>query len=116
MNVEGAKTITTEEAKAMFDKGILFIDVRRQGFRNGGEHIPNAVNISTKHKLTEQALLNVMQKTDPAVFYCHGSKCPASSKGLKKAVKWGFKNLYYFRDGMKGWKDAGHPINTDPKG
>lgn len=116
MNVEGAKTITNKEAKALFDQGMLFIDVRRKGHRNGGEHIPNALNISTKHQLSEKSLLAVMKKDDPAVFYCHGSKCPASSKGLKKAIKWGFTNLYYYREGINGWKDAGYPINKDPEG
>ena len=116
MDVAGATTISTQQAKEFFDQGMLFIDVRRKGHRNGGEHIPNAINISTKHQLSEKTLLEVMKKEDSAVFYCHGDKCPASSKGLKKAIKWGFTNLYYYRDGINGWKDAGHPINKDPEG
>ena len=116
LEVEGATHISTEQAKELFNKGTVFIDVRRKGHRNGGEHIPYAINISTKHQLSEKALLKVINKDDAAVFYCHGSKCPASSKGLKKAAKWGFNNLYYYRDGIDGWKDAGYPIAKDPKG
>ena len=116
MAVEGTQTISTKEAKTLFDKKILFIDVRRPGHRNGGEHIPNAVNISTKYKLSEAELLKVMKKDQEAVFYCHGNKCPASSKGLKKAVGWGFTNLYYYREGIDGWKAAGYKINKNSNG
>jgi rhodanese-related sulfurtransferase len=32
-----------------------------------------------------------------------------SSNASKKAVEWGYKNVYYFRLGFPAWKAAGYP-------
>ena len=111
LTVEGTTLVTTEEAKKLFDEGVLFIDARRIDHIDG--HIPNAINISTKNDLSEEALLKAIKKDGKAVFYCHGVNCPASSKGLMKAVSWGFTNLYYYREGFNAWKAAGNPITKN---
>lgn len=109
LSVKGTTSISTVEAKKLFDEGVLFVDTRRtQYFAKG--RIPKAVSISTRYALSEKALLAVMKKNDKAVFYCHGVNCPASSKGLERAIAWGFSNLYYYREGMNGWEKAGFTV------
>lgn len=108
--VEWTTKVNTAEAKKMFDEGVLFIDNRRDQYFQEG-HIPNAIGISTKERLSEEVLLKIMEKDTKAVFYCHGEFCPASSVALQRAARWGFSNLYYFRMGIGGWKEAGHPIH-----
>lgn len=110
LTVDGTTKITTQEAHKMFKEGVLFIDSRRANTILPNEKILNAVNLSTRYKLSEASLLEVMKKTDKAVFYCHGVDCPASGAGLKRAVSWGFTNLYYYREGIAGWKKAGFPV------
>jgi rhodanese-related sulfurtransferase len=109
MVIEGAKTVTTEEAKKLFDDGVLFIDVRKDKDWNAGR-VSDAVQLNIKTKLSEETMLAEMKKTDPAVIYCNGEKCMRSSKACKKAVEWGFTNLYYYRDGFPAWKNAGYPV------
>jgi len=44
------------------------------------------------------------------VIYCNGASCLRSSKACVKAVEWGYKKVYYYRDGFPAWKAAGHPV------
>ncbi len=109
VEVEWATTVTTAEAKQMFDDGVLFIDTRKDKYFVEG-HISNAVGLSTKEAFSEEALSKIIKKSDKAVFYCHGIYCPASSTAIQRAVIWGYSNLYYYREGIYGWKEAGFPI------
>ena len=109
MVIEGAKTVTTEEAKKLFDDGVLFIDVRKDKDWNAGR-VSDAVQLNVKTKLSEETMLAELKKGDPVVIYCNGEKCMRSSKACKKAVEWGFTNVSYYRDGFPAWKNAGYPV------
>jgi rhodanese-related sulfurtransferase len=109
LTVEGATSITTKQAKKLFDAGALFVDVRSDKAWNAGR-IADAVLLDIKSKFTELNLLAEMKKTDPAIMYCNGETCLRSAKGAMLAVKWGFTNIYYYRDGYPAWKKAGYPV------
>ncbi|MCU7834339.1 MAG: rhodanese-like domain-containing protein [gamma proteobacterium symbiont of Taylorina sp.] len=109
MNIDGAKTVTTAEAKKLFDEGVLFIDVRKDKDWNAGR-VSDAVQLNIKTKLSAETMAAEMKKDDPAVIYCNGERCMRSSDACKKAVDWGFTNIYYYRDGFPAWKNAGHPV------
>ncbi len=108
MTVDGAKTVTTEEAKKLFDDGVLFIDVRKDKDWNAGR-VADAIQLNIKTTLSEETMSAEMKKGDPAVIYCNGERCMRSSNAAKKAVSWGFTNIYYYRDGFPAWKSAGYP-------
>ncbi|MFK5894065.1 MAG: rhodanese-like domain-containing protein [Pseudomonadota bacterium] len=109
MTVEGTKSVTTDEAKKLFDNGALFIDVRSNKAWAAGR-IADAVLLDIKSKFSEQNMLAEMKKGDPAVIYCNGETCLRSAKACKKAVGWGFTNIQYYRDGYPAWKKAGYPV------
>ena len=109
MTIDGAKTVTTEEAKKLFDDGVLFIDVRKDKDWNAGR-VSDAVQLNVKTNFTEQSLLGELKKDEPAVIYCNGKNCMRSSKASKMAVGWGFTKIYYYRDGFPAWKKAGYPV------
>lgn len=46
--------------------------------------------------------------TRPVVFYCHRS-CWLSWNAAKRAIGYGYSHVYWFRDGVEGWKAAGYP-------
>ena len=106
--VNGAKTVTAAEAKALFDKGALFVDVRKDSDWAAGR-VPDAVHIELKKVLSEATLGKESKKADPIVIYCNGVGCMRSSKASDKAVAWGYTNVYYFRLGFPAWKAAGYP-------
>jgi PQQ-dependent catabolism-associated CXXCW motif protein len=44
----------------------------------------------------------------PLVFYCH-EKCWLSWNGAKRAIRYGYRNVYWFPDGIEGWRKAKLP-------
>jgi rhodanese-related sulfurtransferase len=109
MTVEGATTISTGDAKALFDKGAIFVDVRGGADFEAGR-IPGAVHLDLKSTLTEAALMEAADKGQDIVMYCNGQKCGLSSAASVKAVAWGFTAVKCFRDGFPGWQTAGYPV------
>ena len=108
-NVEGATTVDAAKAKALWDEGVLFVDVRPDKDWELGR-IPGAVHLELNTVLSEESLSEEVKKHEALVMYCNGMKCKRSSKGCAQAVAWGFTKVYYFRSGMPDWKAAGYPV------
>lgn len=108
-SVQGATTANAEQAKKMFDDGALFVDVRKQTDWDAGR-IPDALHLDIKSAFNKDALLEEASLDDNIVFYCNGHSCLRSSAASVLAVSWGFKNVYYFRDGIPAWKKAGYAV------
>lgn len=105
--VVGASTIGTVTAKMLFDKGFIFIDVRRAEDFNSG-HIPGARHLAiNSEKFTEENLSAIVKKDQAVVFYCNGLNCKGSSIASEKAVAWGWSKVLYYREGWPQWKEAG---------
>ncbi len=109
MDIAGAKTVTAQEAKALFDKGVAFIDVRKDKDWQAGR-IPDAIHINLKTNYSKDSLSKEVKMDEKIVIYCNGETCMRSSKASAKAVDWGFKNVFYFRDGFPAWKKNGYPV------
>ena len=110
LTVAGATTITGTQAKQLHDKGIIFIDVRKDSDWKAGR-IPGAKHIELKMKFSQVTLSSVAKPDQEVVIYCNGPTCPRSSQASSKAVNWGYKNVYYYRDGVPDWKKLG--FNTE---
>lgn len=108
-SVDGATSVSAADAKGLFDKGVIFLDVRSDKDWSAGR-IPDAVHIELKKKLNEASMGKEVKKGDPVVIYCNGASCTRSSKASAKAVGWGYSKVYYFRDGYPAWKSAGYPV------
>ena len=109
--IEGARTINTVTAKLLFDKGYHFIDVRGlDDFKIG--HIPDAYHLSIKSDFEEQNLSAIVKKIQPVVIYCNGILCMGSSIAIKKAIDWGWSNIFYYREGIRDWKQQGYSVRS----
>ncbi len=107
--IEGATTIDTAKAKQLFDEEIAFVDVRKDSDWEAGR-IPGAIHLELKKRFTPEALGKEIATSEPVVLYCNGEKCLRSSKAARKAVEWGYRKVYYYRDGFPAWKNASLPI------
>lgn len=109
--VAGATTVDTAKAKALFDKHAVFVDVRSDKDWDAGR-IPGAEHLANHEgKFTEDTLAKAAGSKDKEiVLYCNGHKCLRSSQAATEALKWGFKNVYYYRDGFPAWQAAGNPV------
>ncbi len=108
-SVGGATTVSTEEAKKMFDAGVAFIDVRKISDWDAGR-IPGAYHIELKKVFSAEELEKVVSKNQEVVIYCNGHSCMRSSKACEKAAGWGFTKVHYYRDGFPAWDAAGNPV------
>ena len=109
MTIDGATTISVEEAATLFDEGVTFVDVRSASDFEGGR-IPGAHLLDSELEFTQEALAAIVGKDDQVVLYCNGIHCNRSHGACKQAVSWGYSNVYYFREGYPAWDAAGLPV------
>lgn len=107
--VVGAQTIDASDAKKLFDQGAVFLDVRSNRDWEAGR-IPGSKHLELKKVLNEDSLSEIVQKDQKLVIYCNSTGCMRSSKACKKAVGWGYNNVYYYRLGFPDWQSKGYAI------
>lgn len=107
--VAGASTVDGAKAKALFDKGAVFVDSRTDKDWGAGR-IPGAVHLELSKVFTEASLGAKAKKDQDVVMYCNGVSCLRSSEAAAKAVGWGYKKVHYYRLGFPDWKAAGYPV------
>lgn len=117
-DIPGGKYVKVDEAKKLFDSGVLVIDARKKA-EYVEKHIKGAKNVVYDEKF------KMVSKTDPAdkfdmsklpakkdtpmMFHCNGTPCWKGYKGAAAAIAAGYTKVYWFRDGMPAWVAAGHP-------
>jgi rhodanese-related sulfurtransferase len=116
--IPGGTVANVDQAKAMFDKGALFVDARVP-IEYADRHIKGAINMTYKEEFPKVSKTGPGDKVDLSklpgdknklmVFYCNGSPCWKGYKAGAEAIKSGYKQVYWFRDGMPAWESKGLP-------
>ncbi|MCJ7772917.1 MAG: rhodanese-like domain-containing protein [Desulfobacterales bacterium] len=104
---EGYKEINTLELKKWMDaedKPILVNSLSPIEF--GESYIPGAICIPMELMQVSQLIPADLNK--PIVFYCYGPECMKSKIASDIAIKMGHENIYWYREGIEGWKKAGY--------
>jgi len=109
LSVKGAVTITTEEALTLWQKKVPFVDVRPANMYKDA-HIDGAISLPLTGGLSKQTLGEIAGPNDEVVIHCRGVNCMMGSQASKRAIKWGYTKVYYYRVGFKGWKKDGLDI------
>ena len=109
--VEGAKLVTATEVidLIMANSNIVIVDARRDTEYKKG-HIEGAKNILDVEMTPDNLASIIPKKHDQLIFYCNGPRCLRSSHAAKKAVSWGYTNVYWFKGGWSEWKKNNFPI------
>jgi rhodanese-related sulfurtransferase len=110
-SVDGAISTSLEQARALYDQGAVFVDVRNPRLY-AKKHIPGAFHLDLKYNFDEEKLGAIAKKDQPIVIYCSGVKCSRSYRASEKAVSWGYTKVHYFRGGIVDWKKAGYPVEV----
>jgi thiosulfate/3-mercaptopyruvate sulfurtransferase len=55
-------------------------------------------------------------QTDPLVLYCYGPDCIRSRDATGIALRLGWRRIYWFRDGVGGWFEAGYELERSEEG
>ncbi|MGF1528387.1 MAG: rhodanese-like domain-containing protein [Candidatus Competibacterales bacterium] len=51
-------------------------------------------------------------KTRPVVIYCLDNRCWYAYNAAQRASRLGYRNVYWYRGGIKAWRSAGLPYTT----
>jgi rhodanese-related sulfurtransferase len=46
------------------------------------------------------------------ITYCGGPRCPQSAQAAQRLVELGYTNVRTYKEGLDGWKAAGHSVET----
>ena len=109
--VDGATPITAEELSDLISEvdDLVLIDSRHENQHQLGS-IAGSISLPDT-KTTPGALQKLVpSKLSPVVFYCEGINCSHSMKAVKKAVNYGYANIFWFRGGIAEWKEKGFPV------
>ena len=106
---ESYQVIGHAELKAKTDadlRNFLLVDSRNpEEYQES--HIPGAVNIPQKKMDVFWGLLPAA-KNIQIIFYCNGVKCGKSKKAAKRAMKFGYTNIWVYAEGMPVWEEMGY--------
>lgn len=121
---KGASVISTEEVKALVDKGpeagnYLMFDSRPATRFHAGT-IPTSLMLPSgeMEKLDKEGKAHPLLGQDKSkllVFWCGGPTCPFSIKGAELAVKYGYTNVRVYSGGDPAWSKAELPFVVSPK-
>lgn len=109
-SVLGATVVTTAEALKMFkEKKVIFLD-NRVKTQFDTERIAGAKWLFCDTLLDNPAAASELDKEKEYLLYCNGTHCWRSPATAMMLSHLGFKNLYWYRDGIPAWKKGGNPV------
>ena len=102
--------LTVDQVSALVAaKKCVPVDANKAETRGQFGVLPGAVLLSDYHdyKLGELPA----DKNAKLVFYCGGTACTAAPKAAALAVKAGYEDVNVMREGIRGWVQAGKPVD-----
>lgn len=121
---KGSTVITTEQLKALVDKGpeagkYLLFDSRPASRFHAGT-IPTSLMLPSgeQEKLDKEGKAHPLlgeDKNKTLIFFCGGPTCPFSLKGAELALKYGYTNVKVYSAGDPAWTKAELPFVSSPK-
>lgn len=108
LEVKGATTVNAIQARQLYEFGVLFIDVRPAREWSWG-HVHGALHLDLHGRFADLAE-SAWPRSMPIVLYCDSEVCPHSAEAARRAVGWGFQQVYYFRSGYFAWQLLDFPL------
>lgn len=112
------RVVDTERVRARLaevPQDAVLLDLRERGDFAAG-HVPGAVLLPS-HRFADGFAAAVAarwpdarRERTPVVLYCYGPDCTRSRTCATLAARAGWRELWWFRDGMSGWRGARLPV------
>jgi rhodanese-related sulfurtransferase len=102
-------TLTIEEARARFDRGVLFVDARDPEDYHEG-HVRGALNLPVRHfELYYTKLKQQLAKDAEIVLYCASPECNASLYLAEELATLKYTHIKVMLGGWAEWEDNEYP-------
>src|SRR5262245_8392765 len=108
--------LTTHELKKVQEAEEPFVLVNvLPAARFAETEIPGAVSIPLEDPdFVEPISVRAGGKDRPVITYCASEDCPASTQAAQALEAAGFTDVYDYKAGAKGWREAGR-VNRRPE-
>lgn len=102
------RELTVEQVKSRRDRGEQFhlIDVREES-EWAKDHLPGAIHLG-KGILERDVEEKFPDPTSEIVLYCGGGF--RSALAADNLLKMGYRNVWSMDGGIRGWREAGYPL------
>lgn len=112
--VPGAMTVNVYQAKRLHELGAVFIDVR-PGREWSWGHVHGAVHLELSGAFAGLARPE-WPRDVPLVIYCDSEVCLSGAEAAALAVGWGYRQIFYFREGYFAWQLEDFPLGKGTLG
>jgi rhodanese-related sulfurtransferase len=106
--------ITGQEAVALYERHIPFLDARRTAVYAEG-HVAGARSFPVWETRVQEEIKKLVdegyEQNAPLVIYCSGGDCEDSHMLAEKLYMFGFNNCLVYQDGFPDWEKRGQPID-----
>jgi len=109
--LDGATPITADELQELIKgmNNLVLLDNRDDAQYQQGT-IPGSYLLPYTQTSPDALARLAPDKQTPLVFYCDDLACPHSIKAIRKAVSYGYINIFWLRGGIAEWKQKGFPL------
>lgn len=89
--------------------GVVLVDARAaESFTKG--HIPGAISLPVDEVWQRSAQVADLAEAPLVLVYCDDPPCDTAERLADELLAYGLKAIAIFRDGLRGWMDAGRPV------
>lgn len=107
---QAVKMVSLDEAaKLQKEAKASFVDANTQDTRAKYGVIPGATLLSNSMQYAVSELPK--DKDAKLVFYCASARCTSSHKAASMAARAGYTDVNVLAEGIRGWKEAGKPVD-----
>jgi rhodanese-related sulfurtransferase len=110
-HLRDVNVVDATELKMWIDdhRKILLID-SRVASEYRAAHIPTSINVPA-NTMDQSRGKFPSDLSHVLVFYCNGwPECKKSHDASATAVGWGYRRVYWFRDGLPAWQARHYPV------
>jgi rhodanese-related sulfurtransferase len=110
-DLEGLETLTVAELASLLarEPATWVCDANSADTRSRFGIVPGARLLSNYRDYDPAGELPA-DKGHPLVFYCHSERCSAAATAARKAIAAGYRRVSVLPAGIRGWSEAGRPI------
>ncbi len=100
-------------------RGLVLLDLRGArdfaiGHLPGASSLPFALFAETFEKRLAEGWPGADRSRLPLVLYCYGPECIRSREAGAQAARLGFRDVIWYRGGVREWLSAGYPLLDSP--
>lgn len=106
-------TVTRDELKEKIIRGDKFYLIEIESDEHVRSiHIPGSLRIPLG-EIEELASKILLNRSAELVFFCQDAACPCGREALAKFTSMGYESIHHYREGVRGWVNAGLPFESE---